>query len=274
MEQINFDAVYDADYSIEQVVALPQYWSEGRSYQTPESGRSDSGLMLMLSIENIMTVNKETICSKRGQIIYLPQGMKYRANFKNPVCEGTYKNEITNYLVNFTAKSPNGTPLALSDKIIVLTPNNFEHFRKIFEDLALECKNAAFPPALLKATVYEILTELSKQFKGKSISNKNSAILAPVMKYISVNCFQTEISVSELSKLSHISESTLRRIFYASFGMSPKDYINSLKLNRAKVLLRSNSLTIAEISRLIGFEDPSYFSRFFKKKTGVSPTQY
>ena len=57
-------------------------------------------------------------------------------------------------------------------------------------------------------------------------------------------------------------------------GMSPMHYLNYQRIEKAKDFLLSNSMTISNISRLVGFDDPLYFSRVFKKYTGASPQAY
>lgn len=274
MKYISFDRIYETDYSLEQVIAFPQHFEQGGSFQTTDSGRPDSGLMYVSNCENIMTSDNKIFHAKIGQIVYLPQGYKYRAYFSKSPNTSLNRDRITDYLINFTAKTPSGEDLALSDEIIVFTPNDSTYFKEMFEYTAKKCENAMYPPAMLKAAVFELITEASKQFKGNAVFCKNDVILTSAIKYISENCFKKEISVSELSEISHISESSLRRIFHTSLNMSPKEYINMLKIKRAKLLLKSGSLSVAEISRLIGFEDASYFSRFFKKQTGINPTKY
>lgn len=274
MEYISFDRAYDADYSLTQVIVCPQRWEQGRTYQTPAGGRINSGIMYITDCENTMTFDNESITAVPGQIVYLPQGCNYRAHFTKSPNRVLNQGKITDYLINFTAKTSSGEPLAFSDKAVVFTPSDTAYFREMFELIAQKCENASYPTALLKAAVFEIITETSRSFKGKSAYCKNDFILAPAMEYISENCFKKEISVSELSKISHVSEATLRRVFNSALNMPPKEYINMLKIKRAKALLKSSSLSIAEISYLVGFEDSSYFSRFFKKQTGINPTKY
>jgi AraC-like DNA-binding protein len=56
--------------------------------------------------------------------------------------------------------------------------------------------------------------------------------------------------------------------------MTPYQYALHAKINRAKQILAMGQWTVKEIASQVGFEDPYYFSRLFKKKTGLSPSQY
>lgn len=55
---------------------------------------------------------------------------------------------------------------------------------------------------------------------------------------------------------------------------TPAQYIQSLRITNAKLLLETTNYNVSEISNLVGYENPLYFSRFFKKQCGMSPVQF
>jgi AraC-like DNA-binding protein len=57
-------------------------------------------------------------------------------------------------------------------------------------------------------------------------------------------------------------------------GMTPIEYLTQIRINEAKFLLSNSPLNVAEISSIVGYDDPLYFSRVFKKVTGISPKNY
>lgn len=63
-------------------------------------------------------------------------------------------------------------------------------------------------------------------------------------------------------------------LFRLSFGMSPKEYQLCRRIEKAQTFLRSTDLPVGEIARRVGYSDPLYFSRLFRRRTGLSPTEF
>lgn len=82
------------------------------------------------------------------------------------------------------------------------------------------------------------------------------------------------ILAEELAKSLNISYSGFRRAFKEFTGTSPTKYMMELKLNEAKLLLSTTSQSVKNISYSLNFENPEYFSVFFKKRTGITPLDY
>lgn len=86
--------------------------------------------------------------------------------------------------------------------------------------------------------------------------------------------FSSHISVADLASIEHLSPGRFRALFAARTGSSPKEYLTSLRLEKSMELLRHTDLSVLEIAESAGFSDQLYFSRVFRKKTGVSPSEY
>lgn len=66
----------------------------------------------------------------------------------------------------------------------------------------------------------------------------------------------------------------LSRVFRKQYGLTPNEYVQSIRIERAKDLLRHTDLIIAAIADSVGYADPVYFSRLFKRHTGISPGKF
>ncbi|MDF2543152.1 MAG: transcriptional regulator, AraC family [Herbinix sp.] len=83
-----------------------------------------------------------------------------------------------------------------------------------------------------------------------------------------------EIKVSSLASIEHMSLSHYRAVFHQVMGLSPKEYITLSKLNYSCELMRQTELSIKEIAVLVGYDDPQYYNRIFKKYFGLTPSLY
>lgn len=94
-----------------------------------------------------------------------------------------------------------------------------------------------------------------------------------VKKFIELHYLE-QISTHALSAELKISKNTLCNAFKNETGKTITEYVNELRTNAAKDLLKSSDLTIKEISARLGYTDQNYFSRQFKKNSGVSPIKF
>ncbi len=94
-----------------------------------------------------------------------------------------------------------------------------------------------------------------------------------LQEVVQANLFEN-LSLEELAFLSEMSTSTFQRKFKSIYGTSPKNYTINKRLERAKILLLSESLRVSEVAFECGFEDVSHFSKSFSSKYGKSPKQF
>lgn len=83
-----------------------------------------------------------------------------------------------------------------------------------------------------------------------------------------------KLTAEALAKSLYISVSKLNQLFRDKFNMSVKEYINDVRMERAKFLLERTDKRVYEIALEVGFQDIDYFTQMFKKKTGCAPGQY
>ena len=106
------------------------------------------------------------------------------------------------------------------------------------------------------------------------LKGEERGILAPAVKYIEENYFDSEMTNSLLAEKCRISEVYFRKLFAEQFGVSPRQFLIEVRLNKAKQLLSGGSLKISAVSEKCGFSNPYHFCRAFKNKTGMTPTEY
>lgn len=98
-------------------------------------------------------------------------------------------------------------------------------------------------------------------------------LLASAYAALSANP-EEEISVRDLARVAGYTEAQYIRLFRRYLGDTPKQCQLSLRMDKAKLLLRSTDLSVSEIAYRVGYQDPLYFSRLFHHRTGYTPRDY
>lgn len=83
-----------------------------------------------------------------------------------------------------------------------------------------------------------------------------------------------DISLDSVSAILNINSSYFSTQFKRAFGVNFVDYLTDLRIRAAKELLRDPMRPAAEVAGMVGYESPNYFARAFKKRTGMTPTEY
>ncbi len=104
------------------------------------------------------------------------------------------------------------------------------------------------------------------------LSNIDSLVHV-VKNYVDQN-FQEELSLELLASKVHLSASYLSRLFKREIGLNLSTYIQNVRIEEAKILLRSTMMKTYEVAEAVGIGDPVYFSKMFKKATGFKPKEY
>lgn len=85
--------------------------------------------------------------------------------------------------------------------------------------------------------------------------------------------YHDDISIADVAQHIQISERYLRKLFSENLNISPINYLNQIRINKSIELLKYTNLSIKEIAFKTGYKSPQYFSRIFKRQTGMSPSQ-
>ena len=129
---------------------------------------------------------------------------------------------------------------------------------------------------MIKLKLEMLLIELVRS-KMTEKTGVDSEIFDPktheIYNYVNKN-FRENITLGELCFIFGTNKTTLCSSFKKAYGDTVVGYINSLKIKEAKKLLREGEYNLTEISQKLGFSSVHYFSRMFKKRQGVSPSEY
>ncbi|ADZ83764.1 response regulator [Cellulosilyticum lentocellum] len=98
-------------------------------------------------------------------------------------------------------------------------------------------------------------------------------ILQKAMDYICEN-YTMSITLNELAEHTYVSTYYLSRMFKKELGKNFVEYLNEVRIDKAKELLKDNKYKTYEVAELVGIQDPHYFSKIFKKYVNMTPTEY
>lgn len=133
-----------------------------------------------------------------------------------------------------------------------------------------------FKDTLADLALQELLVKII-QLQNLHASEKSSKVKNPYLDAVIIEInkhLYDKIKLEDLAKHVGMSMSSLYRLFKTELGISPMEYLILAKIKRAKHFLSQQHLYIKNIAFEVGFEDPNYFNRIFKKYEGITPKQY
>ena len=133
----------------------------------------------------------------------------------------------------------------------ILSFENYDRLKEWYLDkLSVSCRN--------------IMTRKEEQ---------SSSVIDRAKHYIETR-YNKDISLDDVSREVDISPYYFSKIFKEETGENFIEYVTNIRMTKAKELLQSSDLSMKEICAQVGYSDPNYFSRTFKKNVGVTPTEY
>lgn len=105
-------------------------------------------------------------------------------------------------------------------------------------------------------------------------ADKASLLMGKVKSYLQHNYMLYDISLDSVSTILNINPSYFSAQFKRRFGVNFVDYLTDIRMNAAKELLTDPLRATSEVANMVGYENANYFTRAFKKKTGMTPTEY
>lgn len=228
-------------------------------------GAFETIVLLCVAGSGTVRVADETLAVTPSTYVAIParQPHAYEASVEDPWTiwwmhvRGTDAAELTGPLLGDASLV---TRLRAVDRVVAL-----------FDELVGLLERRLSPAHLLRASglAWHLLTRLA----ADSVLPADGSPLERAMRYLESRV-EGDIAVAELAGMVGLSTSHLSALFREATGGGPAAFHTSLKMARARALLDTTSLPIAEIARSVGYADPLYFSRHFRRMHGASPSRY
>lgn len=225
------------------------------------AARANHGLVCYLRGEYEYRHQGSTVVTREGDLLYLPKGQPYRVR---PLTRGSC------IAVNFQMARWNAHPP------IAFRPEEFERYRDLFSqaDRSWVLKQPGYY-ALCLAHLNRLVSMLQRhQAMPAPASGAVYRRIYPAIQYLEEHYSDPELTIRELAARSGLSEAYFRRLFSQVYGMAPLKYVHQIRMNRAADLLRAETMSVAEIGRAVGYDNPFHFSNAFKQHTGMRPSEY
>ena len=112
------------------------------------------------------------------------------------------------------------------------------------------------------------------EIRDQNSGNKNRSILKTAVDFIDSNYMEEDISLNTVANVANVSANHFSALFSQNMGQTFIEYLTTLRMNKAKELLRCTGMRSSEIAGEIGYKDAHYFSYLFKKTQGMTPSDY
>ena len=109
---------------------------------------------------------------------------------------------------------------------------------------------------------------------SSQIKSLDEKFLEQINKVIEEHISDSDLTMERLSELAGINTKQVYRKLKSLTGMTGVQYIRNMRLRKAALLLKQQRFTVAEVMYMVGFSNPSYFSKCFAELYGVTPSQY
>ena len=149
--------------------------------------------------------------------------------------------------------------------------------KTIFEELEAQQPNYQLT---VKGLIWSLLLMLLRladdggDTEHKKPASTNEMIrLSPAINHICAH-YREKISIPELAKMCHVSDTHFRRLFRETLGVTPSAYLLKVRMRMAKSMLKSTDITVSEVALCVGYETLSSFNRHFLAFNNMTPTEY
>lgn len=214
--------------------------------------------------------DKDTVVTAGHMVLYRPKEPQRYVYYGEEQTEVYWVhftgNNVTNILRHYRIRN---------DMRILKTGTSLEYSR-IFRQMIQELQRCqTHYPELLTLLLLELLIQIERQI-GREHRPKNAYLnteMEMAMQFFNDH-YSSEINIEEYAVSRGMSVSWFIRSFKQYAHTTPMQYLVERRMTNAQVLLETTNYNITEIAALVGYDNPLYFSRIFKKQKGMSPSKY
>lgn len=150
-------------------------------------------------------------------------------------------------------------------------PSDYDNSSTLFRTISSHAQTPVCTIFATKGILYLLCSRFLAEAQHKYQITDNR--IRKVLRHIRLN-IDNPVSIDELSNMCCLSKDHFIRLFKKELQITPVQYINRKKIEKAQLKIITGNLPVKDIAYSLSFENISYFNRLFRKYTGISPTQY
>lgn len=249
------------------------YFPEAKyHYKNRPNGCEDDILFYCLKGKGYYMIDGTKYELHANQYVIVPATCKSLCYWADP------EHPWTIYWVHFTGREIDAFNLSLDVGVgrPVYIPYNEEGVKiwnRIYDILSMGYSSDNMMHASLRLYHMVETFRYPQKHTQQAGMDSNDRIAKNTMYYMEAN-IEKRLTLEKMAGINNLSPSRFSMLFRMSTGMSPVDYFIHLKMRKACQLLHTTELLIKEVASMIGYDDPYYFSRIFKKSINISPEKY
>lgn len=269
MKVVEFKDLLFSDFNMRRLFAMNQRWDDGRVFSMLRKRRETSAFLYLkdTSAEYILE-NGQRVSFPCGSIVYIPQNSRYKTKFFSSGDHNAHTQ-----LVEFELLDKTGEPFVFAQHVTLAATDDKKYLSELFDDAVNVYSTFTLSYAEMKAVLYSLIAKIARYHQKENIYSKEFISIAPAINFLTKNPY-SNVSVATLAEMCHVSECGFRTLFKKYSGKTPSEYCLDNKMKKAKKLLQSNMYSVAEVAEILGYNDAGYFTKVFKKETGVLPSKY
>ena len=259
-------AISDGFYiDVERIHIAHEYVLDGAHKCEYPRGRGSFGLILALQGKaEYRFASGDRVTVSRGDLLFV---------FPHTAYSIVTEKEFRHYTVNFDVHGDTSNPEVLGSPYCLLQDKGVEQPERSFRRLVglWRDKSTGYEMQAV-GCLYELLSLFHLEYLRERRERTYPGLL--LARETVEQRFAEPLTLEQLAFLSNMSVTNFRREWKKQYGDTPMQYRDAVRLYYAKEHLHSGYYTVSEVAKKCGFDDVSYFVRFFRKKTGIPPGKY
>ncbi len=242
-------------------------------------------LYYLLEGERYYFIDRQTYHVKKGSIVFVDQNQIHKtvgaSNFFHDRILVQISDEVMKALFSVLGDMDMSAVLPGCFGVLELNETGQQYIEQVLFDIIEEMKKKRTGyEYIVKAKVTELLVFIMRCKKGEyttfqveTVKTEKHKKVHEIAEYVNLN-YKNKLSLDDISKHFYVSKSYLSRIYKEVTGFTVNEYINIVRIKKAKLLLETTEKPITEVAELVGYESITYFEKVFKVYMETSPLKY